>query len=194
MYEYLHGVIAELNPAYVVIDCSGVGYLVNISLQTYSAIDGQKEVKIFTHHVVREDAQLLYGFATREERELFRMLVSVSGVGANTARLILSSLSAGNVQKAIVQGDINTLKQIKGIGLKTAQRIIVDLKDKVLGKEAESPQIFASPNNTSRQEALSALVMLGFAKSSAEKVIDQLLASEGDHTAEGLIKAALKRL
>lgn len=167
--------------------------MVQISLQTYSALEGQAEAKIFLHHVVREDAELLYGFATRAEREVFRLLNSVSGVGVNTARVILSSLSTPEVERAILTDDVNALKRIKGIGLKTAQRIVVDLKDKV-GKSGEPAQIFGAANNTIRDEALSALVMLGFAKAPATKLVEQLLAEGVATTVEGLIKESLKRL
>jgi len=194
MFEYIKGPIADLTPTYVVIDCAGVGYYVNISLQTYSGLDGKKEAIVFLHQVVREDAHLLFGFGSKDERELFRLLISVSGVGANTARVILSSMSANEIQKVIMQADINALKQIKGIGLKTAQRIVIDLKDKVSGKELGSAQLFSSINNTTRQEALSALVMLGFNKSAVEKVLDQLLKGESTISVEGLIKLALKQL
>lgn len=194
MFEYVKGSIVDLTPTYVVIDCMGVGYYVNISLQTYSILEGKKEALIYLHQVIREDAHLFFGFSSVEERELFRLLISVSGVGANTARVILSSMSAMEIQKAIMNADINALKQIKGIGLKTAQRIVVDLKDKVVGKDMGSSQLFTALNNTSRQEALSALVMLGFSKSAVEKVLDQLLKEEGNQSVEGLIKLALKRL
>jgi Holliday junction DNA helicase RuvA len=194
MFEYIKGPIAELTPTFVVVDSVGVGYYVNISLQTYSNFEGKKEVLVYLHQVVREDAHLLFGFASKDERELFRLLISVSGVGANTARVILSSMSAPEIQKAIQNADINALKQIKGIGLKTAQRIVVDLKDKVFGKDIGSAQLFLNTNNTTRGEALSALVMLGFSKSAVEKVLDQLLKEEGSQSVEGLIKLALKRL
>jgi len=194
MFEYIKGSIADLTPAYIVVDCSGVGYYVNISLQTYTSLEGKKDALVYLHQVVREDAHLLFGFASKEERELFRLLISVSGVGANTARVILSSMSAAEIQKVIMQGDINALKQIKGIGLKTAQRIIIDLKDKVSGKDLGSAQLFTSLNNTIRQEALSALVMLGFNKSAVEKVLDPLQKAEGNQSVEGLIKLALKQL
>ena len=193
MFEYIKGSIAELNPAYVVIDVNGLGYLIQISLQTYSALEGQGEGMVYLHHVVREDAELLYGFATRNEREVFRLLNSVSGVGVNTARVILSSLSTQEVERAIITDDVNALKRIKGIGLKTAQRIVVDLKDKV-GKSSDPAQIFGAANNTIRDEALSALVMLGFAKAPAVKLIEQLLAEGVATTVEGLIKESLKRL
>ncbi len=194
MFEYIKGSIADLTPTYVIVDCGGVGYYVNISLQTYSSIEGKKDALVYLHQVIREDAHLLFGFASKEERDLFRLLISVSGVGANTARVILSSMSAIEIQKVIMQADVNALKQIKGIGLKTAQRIVVDLKDKVSGKDLESAQLFTSINNTSRQEALSALVMLGFNKAAAEKVLDQLLKIESNQSVEGLIKLALKQL
>jgi len=194
MFEYVKGSITDLKPTYVVVDCSGVGYYINISLQTYSRLEGKKEALVYLHQVVREDAHLLFGFTNIEERELFRLLISVSGVGANTARVILSSMSAGEIQKAIMNADINALKQVKGIGLKTAQRIVVDLKDKVVGKDTGSSQLFTTLNNTTRQEALSALVMLGFSKSAVEKVLDQLLKEEDNQSVEGLIKLALKRL
>lgn len=194
MFEYIKGPIAELTPAYVIVDKAGVGYYINISLQTYSALEGKKEGMVFLHQVIREDAHLLFGFAEKDERELFRLLISVSGVGANTARVILSSMSAAEIQKAIQNADINALKQIKGIGLKTAQRIVVDLKDKVLGKELGAAQIFSGLNNTTKDEALSALVMLGFNKAAAEKVLDLLIKDDSKQSVEALIKQALKRL
>ena len=194
MFEYIKGSVADLTPTYVVVDCTGVGYYVNISLQTYSSFEGKKEILVYLHQVIREDAHLLFGFASKDERELFRLLISVSGVGANTARVILSSMSAAEIQKAIMSADINALKQIKGIGLKTAQRIIVDLKDKVFGKDTGSSQLFNTVNNTIRHEALSALVMLGFNKSAVEKVLDNLLKEESPQSVEGLIKLALKQL
>jgi len=194
MYEYIIGTLEEITPTHAIVDNGGVGYFVNISLQTYAVIDGKKDTKLFLYQVVREDAHLLYGFASIQERELFRLLISVSGVGANTARLILSSLSVAEVQAAISTENINLIKQVKGIGLKTAQRIIVDLKDKMAGVDISSTQIFSSPNNTTKQEALSALVMLGFAKAAADKALDQIIKTEGNLTVEGLIKSALKRL
>ncbi|HCT29447.1 MAG TPA: Holliday junction branch migration protein RuvA [Bacteroidales bacterium] len=194
MFEYIKGSIAELTPAYVIFESAGIGYNINISLQTYSSLEGKKEGIVYLHQVVREDAHLLFGFAEKDERELFRLLISVSGVGANTARVILSSMSASEIQKAIQNADINALKQIKGIGLKTAQRIVVDLKDKVFGKELGASQLFSGLNNTSKDEALSALVMLGFNKAAAEKVLDLLLKEDNKQSVEGLIKQALKRL
>lgn len=194
MYEYIVGTLNGLTPTHAVVDNGGIGFFVSISLQTYAAIDGKKEVKLYLHQVVREDAHLLYGFASLREREIFRLLISVSGVGANTARLILSSLSTEEIQAAISTENINLIKQVKGIGLKTAQRIVVDLKDKVGIANLSSVQIFSLTDNTSKREALSALVMLGFAKSAADKVLDQIIKMEGSLPVEGLIKSALKKL
>ena len=193
MYEFISGKLVELNPAYAVIEAGGIGYQINISLNTFALLEGKSEATLYLHLVVREDAHLLYGFAAKEERELFRHLISVSGVGANTARVILSSLSPAEIKQAISQGDVNLLKQIKGIGLKTAQRIVVDLKDKIAKGSAEQ-EIFAQSNNTIREEALSALVMLGFTKAVAEKTISQILKNSPNQTVEGIIKDALKGL
>lgn len=193
MYEYIKGRIDELNPAYVVVETSGMGYVIQISLHTYSGLEGKDEATLLLHQVVRDDAHILYGFLKRSERDLFRHLIGVSGVGANTARVILSSFDPESVESAIVQGDVELLKRIKGIGLKTAQRIVVDLKDK-LGKGMPGTQLFLSEGNTKRQEALSALVMLGYSKALAEKTLDQLLRQNPNSTAEALIKDALKGL
>ena len=197
MIEYLNGQIIELNPAHVVLDLNGVGYFIHISLNTYSALSGQKQVRLHIHEVIREDAHSLYGFYNFEERELFRMLISVSGVGANTGVLFLSSLSVSELKMAILSGDVNKLKGVKGIGLKTAQRLIVELKDK-LEKEPQTAQnsadIFRTLNNTTREEALSALVTLGFVKKNAEKVLDKILRSDPEKTVEQLIKDALKQM
>lgn len=193
MYEFISGKMVELYPTYTVIETGGLGYNINISLQTFASLEGKSEVMLYLHQVVREDAHLLYGFYHKTERDLFRHLISVSGVGANTARVILSSLSADEISRAIAQSDVDTLKRIKGIGLKTAQRIVVDLKDKI-GKGGADQEIFALSNNTLKLEALSALVMLGFAKGVAEKTIDQLLKQNPGHSVESLIKDALKGL
>jgi len=194
MYDYIVGKLAELTPTHSVVEINGLGYLVNISLQTYSAINGKNEVKLYLHQVIREDAHLLFGFYEAKERELFRLLISVSGVGASTARLILSSLTADELRAAILTENINLIKQVKGIGLKTAQRIVVDLKDKVVGDDFTSKQIMPAAHNTSREEALSALVMLGFSKPATEKVLDQIIRESGGGAVEELIKSALKRL
>ncbi len=193
MYEYLRGKIAESSPAHVVVDVDGIGYFVNISLNTYSQIEGKSEVKIFIHENIREDAFNLYGFMDNAERTLFRQLISVSGIGSNTARMMLSSLAPDEIANAILTGNVNQLKAIKGIGAKTAQRVIVDLKDK-LGKSSLDAKIFASIDNTIRDEALSALVMLGFTKNSAQKAVDKILTGSPDEKVEGVIKQALKML
>lgn len=192
MYAFIEGAIESLNPASAVLNCRGVGYDISISLNTYSQIKGKKECKLLTHLVVREDAHILFGFASEDERVLFRHLLSVSGVGANTARLIFSSLTPAEVSEAIVNGKVNILQKVKGIGGKTAQRIIIDLKDK-LAKDGSIKEILGSTHNTGREEALSALTLLGFNKSLAEKTIDKLLLEEGSSiSVEQLIKGALK--
>jgi len=193
MYEYIRGNIADISPASIVIECGGIGYFINISLNSYSQLNGKKEAKIFLHQIVRDDAHLLYGFTELNERELFRHLISVSGVGANTAIMMLSSLTADELRTAVTTENVAVLKAVKGIGVKTAQRIILDLKDK-LGKMSESSQILPSLNNTIRDEALSALVMLGFAKKDTEKIVSKILREEPEATVESVIKQALKRL
>ena len=193
MIDYIKGIITSINPASVSIETGGIGYSINISLHTFSSINGMNECRILIHQVIREDAHLLFGFADEEERSIFRHLISVSGIGANTARMMLSSLTPGEIVNAIIESDVNLLKGVKGIGLKTAQRIIVDLKDK-LGKHAVPGEIFAFEGNTTREEALSALVMLGFARSAVLKVLDKIIRDEKNLTVEDLIKRALKNL
>ncbi len=193
MIEYINGHITQITPTFVIIETGGVGYLVNISINTFSLLEGKTDFKILIHEVIREDAHQLFGFAEAGEREIFRLLISVSGVGANTARMMLSSLSPGEIEKAIASSDVHVLQGVKGIGLKTAQRIIVDLKDK-LGKHAGSGEIFSLTDNTNKEEALSALVMLGFAKSAVAKVLDKIIREEKGLTVEDLIKRALKNL
>ncbi len=193
VFEYISGKLVDVSPAAAIIDRSGLGYFVKISLNTYSRIRKEDEVKLFIHEVIREDSHDLFGFYEPAERELFRLLVTVNGVGANTARMMLSSFPPSDLQKAIISEDVNLIKSVKGIGAKTAQRVIIDLKDK-LGKVGESSQIFAGMDNTVREEALSALVMLGFGKSETVKVLDKLLTSEPDLGVEVLVKTALKRL
>ena len=193
MYEYIRGNIADISPASIVIEAGGIGYFVNISLNTYSQLSGKKETRLFLHLIVREDAHLLYGFADLKERELFRNLISVNGVGASTAIMMLSSLTADEIQLAVTTENVAVLKAVKGIGAKTAQRIIIDLKDK-LGKISESGHILLSTDNTIQIEALSALVMLGFAKKDTEKVVTKILQEQPDATVESVIKQALKRL
>lgn len=194
MFEYISGKLVDLTPTHVVVECAGIGYFINISLQTYTALEGKSDVKLWLHQIIREDAHSLFGFADIREREIFRLLISVSGVGASTARLILSSLSVDELQVAISAENINLIKQVKGIGLKTAQRIVVDLKDKVSVSGIATQQILSTSGNTLKSEALSALVMLGFARTAAEKVLDQVLKEFGELPVEVLIKHALKRL
>jgi holliday junction DNA helicase RuvA len=199
MYEFIEGKISELTPTFVVIQTNGLGYIVNISLNTYSQIseyqknNSSETLKLFLHFVVREDAHLFFGFYSQKEREIFRLLITVSGIGANTARMMLSSLNPLELQKAIAEGNVDTLQKIKGIGLKTAQRVIVDLKDKI-GIASSVDEKFLMLNNTIKEEALSALVTLGFTKSAVEKIINKLLAAKPDLVVEELIKQTLKNL
>ncbi len=194
MYSYLEGRLVEKTPTFVTLDVHGVGYQIHISLNTYSQIGESENCKLLCHFVVREDAQLLYGFFTETERILFRNLISVSGIGANTARLILSSMTPDDLFNVITSGDVKTLQSVKGIGGKTAQRIIVDLQDK-LGKEEIQPQNLTISHNTIRDEALSGLIILGFNKNTASRMLDKILAEQGDNASvEDLIKSALKLL
>jgi holliday junction DNA helicase RuvA len=199
MYEFIEGTMAELTPAYAVIQTGGLGYLIHISLNTFSQLSDQQKknpqnlCKVYLHQVVREDAQLLFGFFSLQERFIFRLLITVSGVGANTARMILSSLGTIDIQKSIAEGNVTMLKAVKGIGLKTAQRIIIDLKDKIGGVGVANDNFFQL-NNTIKDEALSALVTLGFSKSAIEKVVDKILASKTDMSVEELIKQTLKNI
>jgi Holliday junction DNA helicase RuvA len=193
MYEFIRGTIVERNPAHIVIEAGSIGYFINISLNTYSKFNQKTEGLLYLHQAVREDAHVFYGFADKSERELFRNLISVNGVGANTAIMMLSSLNPDEIAAAVTTENVAVLKAVKGIGIKTAQRIIIDLKDK-LGKLNETSQIFLSPNNTILNESLSALVMLGFVKRDAEKVVAKILQEQPQTTVEGVIKLALKRL
>lgn len=191
MYEYIRGTVAEATPAYAVVDAGGVGYYVQISLQTFAAIEHAAEARLWVHYVVREDAQLLYGFATKEERELFRLLIGVSGVGGNTARTILSTYSPSELRGIIATANASLLKNVKGLGLKTAQKILVELSGKLDALEAGTAQ---APAAAAAEEALQALVMLGFAKASAEKVLRGLAKEHAAASAEELIRMALKQL
>ncbi len=194
MYEYIHGRLIERNPAYAVIDNNGIGYLIHISINTYGKLRQDEECTLYTHLVVREDDMQIYGFADSDERELFRQLISVSGVGVNTARIILSSLSPAELRDAIAGGDAPLLQRIKGIGAKTAQRIIIDLKGKV-SKELISYEKTGVLHNTGKDEALSGLIILGFPKMLAEKALGKIIETEGPGlTVEQLIKHALKIL
>lgn len=198
MYEYIKGTLIQADPTQAVVEAGGIGYHLLISLQTYSRIHTQQQVQLWIHFQVREDAQLLYGFATRDEREIFRLLISVSGVGPNTARMILSALSNAEVRHALVNGDINRLKSIKGIGLRTAERMIVELRDKMVkvGLENEEAPDGAPDFTTSTTcaEAASALQLLGFSKAPVEKVLGTLQKENPSYSLEELIKLALKLL
>jgi Holliday junction DNA helicase RuvA len=193
MITHIQGKLVEKNPTDVVIDCNGVGYLLNISLHTFSQIPDQEALKLYAHLIVREDSQTLYGFASIAEREIFKLLLSVSGIGPNTARMMLSSLSPQQVKEGIAHGDVVLIQSIKGIGAKTAARVILDLKDKVL-KVYDIDEVSVNKNNTNKDEALSALEVLGFAKKQAERVVDKIVSKQPDATVENIIKEALKNL
>lgn len=193
MITHIQGKLVEKNPTDVVIDCNGVGYLLNISLNTYSQISDQENIKLYTHLQVREDSHTLFGFSSLAEREIFRLLISVSGIGASIARTMLSSLTPKQVREGIATEDVALIQSIKGIGLKTAQRTVIELKDKIL-KVYDIDEVSISQNNTSKDEALSALEVLGFNKKQAERVIDKIVASNPDANVETIIKEALKSL
>tara|TARA_R110002051_G_scaffold83060_1_gene147481 strand:- start:1587 stop:2168 length:582 start_codon:yes stop_codon:yes gene_type:complete len=193
MVTHLKGKLVEKNPTHLVIECSGVGYFVNISLHTFSKIGDSESIQLFTHLQVKEDSHTLFGFAEKSEREIFRLLLSVSGIGSSTARTMLSSLSPGQVRDAIATGDVPTIQGIKGIGAKTAQRVILDLKDKIL-KIYDIDEVSATSNNTNKDEALSALEVLGFVRKQAEKVVDKVLGQDSSLSVENIIKLALKNL
>lgn len=200
MIEYVKGQIAELTPAIAVIDCHGVGYGLNISLNTFSALQGKQEAKLYVYEAIREDAYVLYGFSTRQERALFLLLISVSGIGGNTARMILSALTPAELVNVISSGNDKLLKTVKGIGLKTAQRIIVDLKDKIASVEIEgtaapgTSATAATEHSEILEEAVAALTMLGFPPAPSQKVALAILKEEPEAAVERVIKLALKRL
>jgi len=193
MFEYIKGDLNELTPTAVIVENHGMGYYINITLNTYSQLSGHTSAQLYLHQVIRDDAHLLFGFKELKERDVFRLLISVSGVGANTARMMLSSLTSEEIKKAIFSNNSKTLQDVKGIGAKTAQRIIIELKDKI-GKEEEMGEIVLAQDNTIREEALSALVMLGFAKNSIAKVLDKIIKANAPSSVEELIKIALKQL
>tara|TARA_B100000530_G_C15926911_1_gene475289 strand:- start:930 stop:1511 length:582 start_codon:yes stop_codon:yes gene_type:complete len=193
MITQLKGQLIEKYPTHLVIDCQGVGYEVNISLHTFGQLKNQDNIKIYTHLQIREDAHLLYGFITEIERAVFRLLISVSGVGTSIARTMLSSLTPEDVQNAIVSEDLNKIKSVKGIGLKTAQRLIIELKDKVKNLYGID-QIHTKSNNTTKEETLSALEVLGYNRRTSEKVVDNLIQSDPERSIETLIKLALNKL
>ena len=193
MIHHLKGQLIEKNPTYVVIECNGIGYTVNISLHTFSLIPDSEAVSLYTHLQVKEDSHTLYGFIEKSEREIFKLLISVSGVGTSTARVMLSSLQPKEVTQAIATGDVPTIQSVKGIGAKTAQRVILDLKDKVL-KVLGDDEVFLSQNNTNKEEALSALEILGYNRRQAGKVVEKILKDDPESTVESIIKLALKKL
>ncbi|WP_034061159.1 Holliday junction branch migration protein RuvA [Lacinutrix jangbogonensis] len=193
MITHIEGKMVEKNPTDVVIDCNGVGYLLNISLNTFSQIPDQESIKLFTHLQVKEDSHSLYGFVTKGEREVFRLLISVSGIGTNTARTMLSSLTPKQIREGIATEDVVLIQSVKGIGVKTAQRVIIDLKDKII-KIYDIDEVSVNRSNTNKDEALSALEVLGFAKKQAERVVDKIVVAQPEATVEALIKQALKKL
>jgi Holliday junction DNA helicase RuvA len=193
MITHLKGKLVEKNPTYVVIECAGVGYFVNISLHTFSKISDSENIQLYTHLQIKEDSHTLYGFAENSEREIFRLLLSVSGIGSNIARTMLSSLTPFQIRDAIACGDVPTIQAVKGIGAKTAQRVILDLKDKIL-KIYDLDEVSQNSNNTNKEEALSALEVLGFVRRQSEKAVDKVLAQDPSLSAEDIIKHALKNL
>ncbi|GGG54399.1 Holliday junction ATP-dependent DNA helicase RuvA [Croceivirga lutea] len=193
MITHLNGKLVEKAPTHAIVECGGVGYFLNISLHTFSQLSSDENIKIYTHLLIREDAHTLYGFAGKAEREIFKLLISVSGIGASTARTMLSSLSPEQIKNAIAGGDVATIQGVKGIGAKTAQRVIVDLKDKIL-KVYDIDEVSVSQNNTGKEEALSALEVLGFTRRLAEKVVDKIISQDSSLSVENIIKQALKNL
>lgn len=193
MIHHLKGKLVEKNPTHVIIECAGVGYFVNISLHTFSKITDAENINLFTHLQVKEDSHTLFGFSEKSERDIFRLLLSVSGIGSSTARTMLSSLSPAQIRDAIASGNVPTIQGIKGIGAKTAQRVILDLKDKVL-KVYDIDEVSLSSNNTNKEEALSALEVLGFVRRQSEKIVDKVLLQDSSLSVENIIKLALKNL
>ena len=193
MYEYIKGIISVLNPAYTVIETGNIGYFVHISLHTFSQLKEGKETIIYIQQIIKEDSHSLFGFCEKSEREIFRNLILVSGIGSNTARMMLSSLSPDEIKQAILSENLNVLKSIKGIGLKTAQRVIIDLKDKLSKIETSGTSFIVQPNSV-REESVSAMVMLGFAKNLVEKAIDKIMSENPALKIEDIVKLALKRL
>ncbi|WP_339726589.1 Holliday junction branch migration protein RuvA [Maribacter stanieri] len=193
MIHHLRGKLVEKNPTHVIIECGGVGYFVNISLNTFSKLPEQENISVYTHLQVKEDSHTLFGFVEKSEREIFRLLLSVSGIGSSIARTMLSSMSPSQVRDAIANGDVASIQAIKGIGAKTAQRVILDLRDKVL-KVYDIDELSLSTNNTNKDEALSALEVLGFARKQSERVVDKVLSQDASLSVENIIKLALKNL
>ena len=196
MYDYVKGRLEELNPAQAVVEAGGFGYRILISLQTYSALESkvESEVKVYLYHYLREDDEGFFGFSTKDERSLFELLISVSGVGPSTARMVLSSMTSDELSAAIVAEDINKIKSIKGIGLKSAQRMVLELKDKIVKGGGKDASFIGAQGNPNREEAATALVLLGFPKAAVEKVLDKIVKDNKDASLEELIKQALKML
>lgn len=196
MYEYISGKLTELAPTYAVVEAAGVGYYLNISLQTYAAIEGQSDARLYAHFIVREDVQQLFGFATKLERELFRQLISVSGVGGNTARMILSTYSSRELRNIIATENAVLLKNVKGLGLKTAQKIIVELSGRMIDLGLDEPTAISAPAATNPvvDEALQALTMLGFAKAASEKVLKAIFTESPTIAVEDAVRQALRRM
>ncbi|MFV0417693.1 MAG: Holliday junction branch migration protein RuvA [Dysgonomonas sp.] len=193
MIDYIKGEIVELTPASVTIETYGIGYFINISLNTYTSLNSKKNAQLYIYEAIREDAHLLFGFFDKQEREIFLLLISVSGIGAGTARMMLSSMNTQELANVIASGNVDMLKTVKGIGLKTAQRVIVDLKDKIKITGLEQADIFAI-TNPSAEEAVAALVMLGFPQQASQKVVSKILKDKPDGSVEQIIKMALKML
>lgn len=195
MIDYIKGKLIEITPTDLVLECYGIGYKILISLQTYETLHSLEESKVYIHHYLREDEELYYGFASKDERELFRLLIGVSGIGTSTARMMLSSLSSEEIRNAILAEDINKIKSIKGIGLKSAQRLILELKDKVVkGEGSDNSALFPTGQSGISDEATTALVMLGFTKANVNKAVNAVLKEKPTATLEEIIKSALKRL
>jgi len=193
MISHLRGKLVEKYPTHLIVECGGMGYFVNISLHTYSLVKDREDILIYTHLLIKEDSHSLFGFAEPSEREIFRLLISVSGVGPSTGRAVLSSLSPSEVRDAIIQGDVPTIQGVKGIGAKTAQRLILDLKDKILKVETGG-ELSPQTNNTNKEEALSALEVLGFPRKQSEKVVERVVSGDSSLSVEDIIKQALKNL
>lgn len=195
MIDYIKGEIIELTPTDVVVECYGIGYKILISVQTYSLLEGKSNTTVYIHHYLREDEELYYGFATKEERKMFRLLIGVSGVGAATARMMLSSLTVGEIEQAILSEDVNRIKSVKGIGLKSAQRMIIELKDKVVkGEQTDTSALFAQTSSKASEEATTALIMLGFTKANVTKAVNAVLKDDPTASVETIIRKSLQRL
>ena len=195
MIEYIKGKIVELTPTELILECSGIGYSILISLQSYQDLQGKEDAKVFIHHYLHEDDELYYGFSSKDERELFKLLISVSGIGASTARMMLSSLSSDEIRDAILSENVKRIQGIKGIGTKTAQRVILELKDKIVkGDGASASSLLGSQSSANTEEAERALIMLGFTKQNVQKAVEKVLKTNPTAKVEDIIKAALKIL